>query len=179
MNKLSSKEAAEIERIYAKHKSAAYGVALKLLKEPHLAEDCAHDVMEKYAICLREGKLPTLESEKAFIITMAKNRALDILRKRSHEEPKGFGLNPAQRADETSPEQYITMDEYGFSEEVSARLQNVKDIDRMILFCHYKCDMDYKEIGMRIGRDANYVAQRVFQLKKRCRKEGQEDERER
>lgn len=169
-DKLSPEEAEKVDQIYRNHEYVARAVALSILKEPYLAEDCVHNVMEKYARMLQTGETDNIQSDKAYIIMMTKNDAIDILRKRKREDLKGFDLNVPHREGETNPEVYVTMDEYGFSAEVSEILEDVKEIDKEILFLNFKRGYSYKEIGLRIGKDANYVSQRVYQLKKRMKK---------
>lgn len=171
IDRLLPNESEKLEMVYRNHERVAYAVSLNILKDPHLAEDCTQDVMEKYALRIKKNGTDDIVSDKAFIVSMAKNTAIDILRKRGREDLKGLDLNPPSTKQEMNPELYITMDEFGFSAEVSDLLEDVKYIDRLILFLHYKEDLGYAEIGEKIGRDANYVSQRVFQLKKRINKE--------
>ena len=171
IGRLLPNESEKLEKVYRDHERVAYAVSLNILKDPHLAEDCAQDVMEKYALRIKKNGTDDIVSDKAFIISMAKNTAIDILKKRKREELKGLDLSPSSADREMNPEIYITMDEFGFSAEVSDLLEDAKYIDRLILFLHYKEDLGYAEIGEKIGRDANYVSQRVFQLKKRINKE--------
>lgn len=66
-------------QIYEKHRGSMYAVAVKVLKNHHLAEEVVQDVLLKLAcdihILDRVDRLKT----RGYILSMVKNRACDIL----------------------------------------------------------------------------------------------------
>ena len=64
-----------------------YPFVLQRLKNPHDAEDIVQDVFERLLKHYQKMRKQTLESFVAFVIIMAKNACIDLLRKRKQTEP--------------------------------------------------------------------------------------------
>jgi RNA polymerase sigma-70 factor, ECF subfamily len=84
-------DAAAFERLYGATRSKLYGVLLRILGRPELAEEVMQETYLK--VWKMADKFdPALASPITWMVAMARNRAIDIVRKRSEvsieEEPE-------------------------------------------------------------------------------------------
>lgn len=80
----------EMEIIFTMYNRAVKYKALSILKDEALAEDCMQDVM--LIISRNLDKLDEYGSQRArgFIMTITHNHAIDMYRKRKHENANGL-----------------------------------------------------------------------------------------
>lgn len=76
-----TRDGAALERIYSAYFKKLFATALFVLKNRDDAYDAATDVILK--LCEYSGDPAAIKNHKAFLAAMARNRALDILRKKS------------------------------------------------------------------------------------------------
>jgi RNA polymerase sigma-70 factor (ECF subfamily) len=90
-------DAAAFEQLYGATRAKLYGVLLRILGRPELAEELAEEVMQE--TYLKVWKMasrfdPTLASPITWMVAIARNRAIDIVRKRVElsieEEPEAL-----------------------------------------------------------------------------------------
>lgn len=70
-------------QLFDHYRNAIFGVAIKFLKSPLLAEEVVQDVFLK--IWLKRQELGDVQNIEAYIITMARNLILDRLKKQAYE----------------------------------------------------------------------------------------------
>lgn len=93
MNLSESQQQKLLADIYAKYKYLLYTAAKEVLQDDYLAEDAVHNAFIKISRNL--DKIDDIESfrTKRFLITIAKNAALDIYRKRKLRWDKEINIS--------------------------------------------------------------------------------------
>jgi RNA polymerase sigma-70 factor, ECF subfamily len=86
---------AAFERLYEATRAKLYGVLLRILRRPELAEEVMQETYLK--VWKMAGAFdPTIGSPITWMVAMARNRAIDIVRKKSEvsieEEPEAMGI---------------------------------------------------------------------------------------
>jgi RNA polymerase sigma-70 factor (ECF subfamily) len=76
----ASLHTARLRQAYTTHRSLVYGIALSIVRNPHDAEDVAHDVFVKLLTRLDRCQ-PTQATFPAWLACVARNEALDHLRR--------------------------------------------------------------------------------------------------
>ena len=97
-------DVAAFERLYEATRAKLYGVLLRILRRPDLAEEVMQETYLK--VWKSADKFdPTVASPITWMVAMARNRAIDIVRKKGEasieEEPAALGVaaeTPAQLA---------------------------------------------------------------------------------
>ena len=124
-----------LDGIYAHAGGQMFAVAMGIVHDRALAEDVVHDSLIKIAKNARRYKKGT--SALAYIMTIVRNTALDVVRKRKHEIS----------TDEIFP---ITSYDYSFDgRERALSLESaIKKLDpdeQKIIYCRYYLDMTMRE----------------------------------
>jgi RNA polymerase sigma-70 factor (ECF subfamily) len=86
---------AAFERLYGATRAKLYGVLLRILGEPELADDVMQETYVK--VWKMAGKFdPTIASPITWMVAIARNRAIDIVRKRPdvsvEDSPEAMGV---------------------------------------------------------------------------------------
>lgn len=86
---------AAFERLYAATRAKLYGVVLRILRRPDLANDVLQEAYLK--IWSRAGQFdPALASPLTWMVAIARNRAIDVLRRRTEvsieDEPEAMAM---------------------------------------------------------------------------------------
>ena len=152
-------------RLFEAHEKKIYAVALRILGDPDRAEDAAQQTwLQLIKNWDRVSALPWRETE-GYVVTVAKNCALDILR----VERK----TAAFPEDWDPPAQEERQEEYDY---LVSLIRSLPENYRRIL--ELKCveEQTNKEIARRLGMNESTVAVRVMRgralLKERLEKEG-------
>lgn len=152
-------------RLFEAHEKKIYAVALRILRDPDRAEDAAQQTwLQLIKNWDRVSALPWRETE-GYVVTVAKNCALDILR----VERK----TAAFPEDWDPPAQEERQEEYDY---LVSLIRSLPENYRRIL--ELKCveEQTNKEIARRLGMNESTVAVRVMRgralLKERLEKEG-------
>jgi RNA polymerase sigma-70 factor (ECF subfamily) len=95
LSAVSQGDRAAFERLYAATRAKLYGVVLRILRRHDLADEVMQETYLK--IWSSAGQFnPTLASPITWMVTIARNRAIDIVRKRSEasleEEPEAMDV---------------------------------------------------------------------------------------
>jgi RNA polymerase sigma-70 factor (ECF subfamily) len=94
---------ARLREAYARHRGLVYAVALRVVRNPHDAEDVVHDVFVKL-LTHRQRCEPTSATFPAWLACVARNQALDHVRGTSRRrcEPihEGSAVNHDRERDE-------------------------------------------------------------------------------
>jgi RNA polymerase sigma-70 factor (ECF subfamily) len=97
LHRCGSGDRAAFRALYDRWSGRLHGIALRITRESSLAADATHDAFvqiwrEAYRFDLGRG------TPEAFLISLVRYRALDIVRRRQRERP---GYEPDERADES------------------------------------------------------------------------------
>ena len=152
-------------RLFEAHEKKIYAVALRILGDPDWAEDAAQQTwLQLIKNWDRVSALPWRETE-GYVVTVAKNCALDILR--AERKTAAFP------EDWDPPAQEERQEEYDY---LVSLIRSLPENYRRIL--ELKCveEQTNKEIARRLGMNESTVAVRVMRgralLKERLEKEG-------
>lgn len=84
MERVARGSAAAFEELYTALAGSVYGVALRIVRDPQMAEDVAQEVLVDVWVHARQFE-PSLGTPRAWVLTMAQRRAVDRVRsERSH-----------------------------------------------------------------------------------------------
>lgn len=116
---------AAFERLYAATRAKLYGVVLRILRRPDLANDVLQEAYLK--IWSRAGQFdPALASPLTWMVAIARNRAIDVLRRRTEVSIEDESEALAMAADNPDP---------------LARREMTEDLNRL-LACLGRLDAD-------------------------------------
>lgn len=79
---MSDKSIEDFEVLYNKFKKDVFAIALSIVKDIDLAKDVQQDVFVKLFLQLKNKEISNL---KCWLISVSRNTALDLYRKRAHE----------------------------------------------------------------------------------------------
>ena len=171
----------EMEKIYKMYHLAVKYKALSILKDEALAEDCMHEVMLKIAANLDSLGEYGSQRAKGFIMTITYNQAVDMYRRRKHEETSGlipvgkpFGSDHVHDND-------IVIGKFGYDATLDTYMENLDDVDRAIVGMKYSYKMKHKEIAKVLGKTVTAIDKRSERIKTKIKtlimeNSGHEDE---
>lgn len=124
-----------LEGIYTHAGGQMFAVAMGIVRDRALAEDVVHDSLIKIAKNARRYKKDS--SAVGFIMTIVRNTALDVMRKRKHEIS----------AEEIFP---LTSFDYSFDGRESAlslesAIKKLESEEQKVIYCRYYLDMTVRE----------------------------------
>jgi RNA polymerase sigma-70 factor (ECF subfamily) len=89
---------ARLREVYARHRGLVYAVALRVVRNPHDAEDVVHDVFMKL-LTHRDRCEPTSATFPAWLACVARNQALDHVRRTTRHRCEPIGESSAVNHD--------------------------------------------------------------------------------
>lgn len=139
-----------LAKLYEKHKTSVYRVALSLTADPYLAEDITQETflkIQEQAVSYRKN-----QNESAWILTIARNLSYDCLRKRKREvsnpDEELLQLQKTFHFDETSS--------YFFLQIIESLSQEEKEV----ICLRILADLPWKEIGQILNHPADTCRKR-------------------
>jgi RNA polymerase sigma-70 factor (ECF subfamily) len=165
-----------LAELYDRFGRIAYGLALRIVRDPGLAEDA---VQEAFLTIWRSANRFRPERAKAstWILTLVHRRAVDVVRKeeRRRTEPLEAGVQPAGEAvDDVA---WLRLQR----ERVQAALRTLPDQQREALELAYFGGFTQSELADRLGEPLGTIKSRMFAGLGRLRQllaEPESDERE-
>ncbi len=149
------------ESLYNKYKSAVLGLSYRILGASMLAEENAQDVWMK--VINSAASFSGSESAKAWIMTITKNHALNIIKKRGWEEALPENAE-AQIPDETEF-QFGELSEYQKIENLKRAVGQLPDRQRVALVLWMNEEKSYSEIAQELGINVNACKVLLFRAK--------------
>lgn len=161
-----SKEALA-EALFTRYRQTMIAIAMSVMGNIHDAEDIVQLSMIK--IINNIDKIDDIESDrcKHFIMVITRNTAINEINKKNNR--KTVTLAPADIVNISEPcfEEYSFDDRYGFSEEMTKLLSELKAVDKDILCLKYGDGYSTIEIGEITGLSDTAVRQRLSRARKR------------
>ncbi len=146
-DRLLSRDEAALREVIKIYGGAVNGMARRVITAPHLAEEVAQDTF--LALWRRPGAFdPQRGSLQAFLLGVARNKAIDLVRKEeSLRRTKDALSAEAESSFSTAPS------EPGFEEreEVREALQQLSDVQREALVLAYFGGRTYREVAVELG----------------------------
>lgn len=152
-------------RLFEAHEKKIYAVALRILGDRDRAEDAAQQTwLQLLRRWDRVSALPWEETE-GYVVTAAKNCAVDILRTERKTVPFSEDWDPPAREEQE--------DEYAY---LVSLIRSLPEGYRRILELKLVAEQSNREIARRLGMNESTVASRVLRgrtmLKERLEEEG-------
>lgn len=146
-----------LDKLYCKYKTEVYRLAFSILSDYYLAEDVVQETFLKAKInadTFRYG-----DNERAWIMRIARNTAIDIKRKQNKENLTEI-VEKDGKADKTT----IAADE-----EFLNLIRPLSELDKQIVCLHLICKLKHKDIAKVIGMSTAATKKRYERAIKKLR----------
>lgn len=166
INQIAKGNNEALEKLYILYKTNVFRVALVILEDPYLAEDAVQETFMKIkqnAKTFRYGI-----NEKGWIMTIARNAAIDILNKHKKEIVLESPIEEAGESPNTAGLGDITDNE---NEGFLQLIQPLGDLDKQIVSLHLIGELKHREIAGILDMNVNTVKKRYERAIKRIAKE--------
>lgn len=159
---------APLERLYDEHAQALFAFALNLLRDEADTRDVLQEVFGR--IAARPALLKGVRDERGFLIRMAHNAAIDLMRRRATREKNHDSFS---REAESVFEKPADTDEECFRRALSAALEELPQEQRAVAHLKLWEGATFAEIAETLGIPANTAASRyryaIDKLRERLR----------
>lgn len=148
VDRLLEREADALRRVVAAHGSAVFGVARRVLADPGLAEEVAQDTF--LALWRRPGAYDADRGPlRAFLVTIARNKAVDLVRKHEARARTKDALMAELHVDGDLPAQGFD----GVDDRLAVRaaLGTLTPVQREALVLAYFGGRTYREVATELG----------------------------
>lgn len=155
--------------IYENYKYFMWYLANEILHDSHLAEDAVQDSF--LALTRHLNKIDDVKSNqtKKFLATIAKSKAIDILRRRKGKSFESFEENEEviSLVTEDMLDQYIKQDSY---EHLLCCIRKLDEIYKVVFEYKYIHGLSDKEIAALLNVTPKTVNVRIFRARKKLQK---------
>jgi RNA polymerase sigma-70 factor (ECF subfamily) len=150
-------EQAALEELYDRYGRAAYGLALRVLRDAALAEDA---VQEAFLAVWRTAPrfVPERGAASAWILTLVHRRAVDVVRREQRRRADPLEQVMEQGGGGADEEAWLRLQR----ERVQAALQQLPDPQREALELAYYGGFTQSELAERLGQPIGTIKSRMF-----------------
>lgn len=143
--------------LFERYRAPLFGYILGMLRDRALAEDVVQDAFLRLA--RQRDRIDPRRGVKAWLFRVARNRAIDIMRKRrpeivSAEIAAGDGGAESQ-IDRTAPSEGLEREE--IRRDVRQMLDNLPPREKDVLMLHYFGDLTFREVAAVVKRPLGTV----------------------
>lgn len=166
INQIAKGNNEALEKLYISYKTNVFRVALVILEDPFLAEDAVQETFMKIkqnAKTFRYGI-----NEKGWIMTIARNAAIDILNKHKKEVVLEYPIEETGESLNTVGAGNMPNDE---NEGFLQLIQSLNDLDKQIVSLYLISELKHREIAGILGMNVSTVKKRYERAIKRIAKE--------
>jgi RNA polymerase sigma-70 factor (ECF subfamily) len=162
-----------LEELYARFGAVAYGLALRVLRDPALAEDA---VQEAFLTAWRTASRFVPERAKAstWLLTLVHRRAVDVVRREQPRRTEPLETAPQPTAELTENEAWLRLQRT----RVQEALRRLPDQQREALELAYYGGFTQSQLADRLGEPLGTIKSRMFAGLARMRELLAEPERE-
>ena len=145
--------------LYDASSARVFGLAVRILGERNAAEDA---VVEVYAQAWRDASSFDAQrgSARAWLLTLARSRAIDILRSR-RREPPSYPLEAAGEVHSVGPGPEDQSSELQRRNHVRAALENLRPEQREAIELAYFSGFSHGEIASKLGQPLGTIKTRI------------------
>lgn len=154
------------ELLFNRHKKSVYGLSLRILGSPPLAEENAQETWIKVVEFAKNFELRA--SVLSWIQKIAKNQALNILRKRGWEEELPFDSQDSI-ADETLSS-FEALEQTEDLAMLKSAVDSLPDRQRVALVLWMHEEKSYSELAQEMNLNVNAVKVLLFRAKENVQK---------
>ena len=146
-----------LAELYDRFNRVAYGLALRIVRDPALAEDA---VQEAFLAVWRSAARFVAERAKAstWILTLVHRRAVDLVRREQPRRTEPLESAPQQAGDDTEEEAWLRLRRA----RVQEALKRLPDKQREALELAYYGGFTQSELADRLGEPLGTIKSRMF-----------------
>lgn len=146
-----------LAELYDRFGRVAYGLALRIVRDPALAEDA---VQEGFLAVWRSATRFVAERAKAstWILTLIHRRAVDLVRREQPRRTEPIDLAPREAGDDTEEEAWLRLRRA----RVQKALKRLPDKQREALELAYYGGFTQSELADRLGEPLGTIKSRMF-----------------
>jgi RNA polymerase sigma-70 factor (ECF subfamily) len=150
-------EETALAELYDRFGRVAYGLALRILRDPALAEDA---VQEGFLAVWRNAPrfVPERANASTWILTLVHRRAVDIVRREQRRRTDSLELAPEQAASGADENAWLRFER----ERVQTALKQLPDQQREALELAYYGGFSQSELAERLGQPVGTIKSRMF-----------------
>jgi RNA polymerase sigma-70 factor (ECF subfamily) len=150
-------EESALAELYDRYGRTAYGLALRILRDPALAEDA---VQEAFLAVWRTASRFVPEKAKAstWILTLAHRRAVDIVRREQRRRAEPLDHAPEPTVEGVDEDAFLRLQR----ERVQTTLRQLPDAQREALELAYYGGLSQSELAERLGQPLGTIKSRMF-----------------
>ena len=150
-------EESALAELYDRYGRAAYGLALRILRDQELAEDA---VQEAFLAVWRTASRFVPEKAKAstWILTLAHRRAVDIVRREQRRRAETLDHAPEPAVEGVDEDAWLRLQR----ERVQTTLRHLPDAQREALELAYYGGFSQSELAERLGQPLGTIKSRMF-----------------
>jgi RNA polymerase sigma-70 factor, ECF subfamily len=146
-----------LAELYDRFGRVAYGLALRIVRDPALAEDA---VQEGFLAVWRSAARFVAERAKAstWILTLTHRRAVDLVRKEQPRRAEPLDVAPHESGDDTQEEAWLRLRRA----RVQEALKQLPDKQREAIELAYYGGFTQSELADRLGEPVGTIKSRMF-----------------
>jgi RNA polymerase sigma-70 factor (ECF subfamily) len=150
-------EESALAELYDRFGRVAYGLALRMLRDPALAEDA---VQEGFLNVWRNASRFVPERAKAstWILTLVHRRAIDIVRREDRRRAEALSAAPEPTSTAADESAWLRLER----ERVQAALKQLPDPQREAIELAYYGGFTQSELAERLGQPIGTIKSRMF-----------------
>jgi RNA polymerase sigma factor (sigma-70 family) len=146
-----------LAELYDRFGHVAYGLALRIVRDPALAEDAVQDA---FLTIWRSASrfVPERAKARTWILTLVHRRAVDVVRREQPRRAEPIELAPPASADVTEDEAWLRLQRA----RVQDALRRLPDQQREALELAYYGGFTQSELAERLGEPLGTIKSRMF-----------------
>ena len=150
-------EESALAELYDRYGRAAYGLALRVLRDPELAEDA---VQEAFLTLWRTAARFVPERSKAstWILTLVHRRAVDVVRREQRRRTDSLDWAAEPSVEGVDEDAWLRLQR----ERVQEALRKLPDAQREALELAYYGGLSQSELAERLGQPLGTIKSRMF-----------------
>ena len=166
---ISENKSKKLEELVEKYKKEIYLVAYDVLKNSTDSEDVVGISFERLFICIDKILLMDSRAEKAYIMTIAKNEAINYYNRRKRELSLMMQLESDYESIESEDNLLNIVANVKFSFRLDEAILQLSSSDQDILFLLYKMGFTIDEIALTFGISTEATKKRVQRARNKVR----------
>ena len=150
-------EESALAELYDRHGRTAYGLALRVVRDPALAEDAVQDA---FLNVWRTAQRFVPEQGKAstWILTLVHRRAVDVVRREQRRRSESLERAPEPAVEGVDEDAWLRLQR----ERVQEALRRLPDAQREALELAYYGGFSQSELAERLGQPLGTIKSRMF-----------------
>lgn len=153
--------------LFEKYKGHVYGLSLKLLGAKMLAEENSQEIWIK--VIKKADSFQPSGSVKSWILTMTKNQALNVLRKRGWESDLSPEMEAQLEWDDSSLEEELA--HVKNLEKLKSSIDQLPERQRVALVLYLTEKPSYEEMAQQLETSVSTVKSLLFRARENLKKE--------